>query len=109
MTQNQASTSANADEFGGMIRVTLASHPEYLAAALAAISDGMNEALRSAHVQRSISDQAALAAMGLAKGRLTPELRELLIARVVAAIHPQNKCELERGYIDQHVAREASQ
>lgn len=94
----------DADRLTGSISNALAANPDLLHAALLGVSQGMARALRVEQQRASIADKATLAAMALAQGRVGKDLRETLLARVAAAIHPQNQCGYERGYIDQHNA-----
>lgn len=76
--------------------------PDLLDAALKGITSGMSGAIALANARASLKDQATLAIMALTNGRVGKELRETLLARVVASIHPMNACGYERGYLDQH-------
>lgn len=89
-------------EFREIIAATLAENPSYLPSALDGISAGMAEAIRIADAKKAVSDQAMLSMAALAKGRVGDDLREVLLAKIVAAIHPENQSGVERGYIDKY-------
>lgn len=93
-----------ADEFAALVARVLAEHPDWLPPVLTAVSRGMSRALARAEERAALKDQATLAAMALAKGRVGKDLKETLLARVAAAINPINQCGYERGYIDQYAA-----
>lgn len=96
-------------EIAAYISRALSENPGLLSSALRGITQGMEGALAKANEQAALKDQATLAVMALTNGRVGKDLRETLLAKVVAAIHPANACGFERGYIDQHATlRKAS-
>ena len=96
-----AATIADAGDLRRAIVFALSRNPDWLPSALEGISMGMSEAIRKANERASLKDQATLATFALkAGGRMSDELRQTFLARIVAAIHPANQCGYERGLID---------
>lgn len=86
--------------FVALVASTLAEHPHWLAATLAATGEGMSLALDRANTRAATKDVAMVAALALASpGRLTAEMRETLRGRIAQAIDPQNASELERRFL----------
>jgi hypothetical protein len=96
---------SNRASFENVISAVLEHEPDWLDAALRGIASGMSRAIRKADERAALKGMAALSAMALAnKTRIGPELRATFEASIVAAIHPENQCGYERGYIDNYTA-----
>ena len=77
--------------FAAAIRDGLASHPDWLNTAFAAIASGMSDALAAADKRASDANMGMLCALSLLKpGRLTPDTLKLLNEKVVGALAPES-------------------
>lgn len=87
-------------EFVALITTRLVEHPEWLAAALEAITTGMATALHQANERAATKDMAMLAALALAgPGRVDSDLRKILRGTTTKAIEPENASQVERDFL----------
>ncbi len=99
-------TIKDASDLRRTIATALADNPSWLPETLAGVTHGMERAIQKVNERAALKDMATLSALALLRGgRFAPELRETLLARVTAAIHPANQCGYERGMIDAHLAQ----
>lgn len=87
-------------EFAALIAETLADHPDWMGAALEALTSGMSRALDQERQRTHVKDMAMLAALSLASpGRIPADMQETLRRQIARAINPEDASTVERRFL----------